>query len=561
MKTNLLDTKTVTFREVIGNGKKYLVPLYQRDYSWKEEHWEELWFDIEQLTMDKSEIHYMGSVVLQHKEDKTFTIIDGQQRFATLSIFLLACIKILTELNTNEDTERIQIIRDTYLGNRDGVSLNYANKLQLNINNNDFYQTYLLQLREPLNLSKLNDSNKLMYQAYKYFLKILKDKDFAANGIELYKFIDKIIGDKLLFIQISVDNEMAAYTVFETLNARGLELTATDLLKNYLFSIVKGETDIEHLQKRWKEIAETVGIKKLPKFIRYYLNSKQKLIRSERLFKAISSSIISQTEVFSFLDDLTKYADLYIALDDSESELWKDSKDITLLIEEIALFKAEQHKSLLMAAYFSLDKQEFIKVLRVVKAIIFRYTVISSLNPNELEKQYNNAAIKITKKEVHTASAIFKLLQPIYQKDEEFKYSFSTKEFETRNANQRKIIRYILAGIENQKHNKNMSLLDVDATIEHILPEHAGEKWFKEFEQEDFESAVFRLGNLTLLEEKKNLKDAADALFEKKKIVYATSQYGITRDITSFETWKINDIRNRQKQLAEIAATVWKANY
>ncbi|AEJ18698.1 DUF262 domain-containing protein [Gracilinema caldarium] len=549
MKTNLLDTKTLTFREIIGNGKKYEVPVYQRDYSWKEEHWEELWLDIEQMQMNSSEVHYMGSIVLQNKTDKTFTIIDGQQRFTTLSILVLACAKILSELNTNEDRERVNILRDTYLGNKDGISLHYTSKLQLNVNNNDFYQTYLLQLKEPLNKSKLNDSNKLMINAYNYFLNKLRQKEFSKNGISLYTFVDQIIGDKLLFIQITVDDELAAYTVFETLNARGLELTSTDLLKNYLFSIVKGETDIQQLQKKWKEIAETVGIKKLPQFIRYYLNSKQKLIRSERLFKEIRQTIKQQEEVFTFLDDLSNYADLYIALDDSENELWKDSPEIAKLIEEIALFNAEQHKSLLMAAYFSLTKEEFVKVLRIIRAIVFRYTVISSLNPNELEKQYNNVAVKITNREIDNASDIFRYLQPIYQNDEDFRYSFTTKEFDTRNSQQRKIVRYILASIENQKYNKNLSVIDVDATIEHILPENAEESWFLDFEQEDFESAVYRLGNLTLLENKMNAKDAANALFEKKKTVYERSQYEITKEIVSYDTWNMNDIRNRQKNL------------
>ena len=90
--TNLLETKTVTFREIIGNGKKYVVPLYQRDYSWKEEQWEDLWLDIDNLK-GKTDVHYMGSVVLKSEENKTFTVIDGQQRFITLSIIILAALK------------------------------------------------------------------------------------------------------------------------------------------------------------------------------------------------------------------------------------------------------------------------------------------------------------------------------------------------------------------------------------------------------------------------------------------------------------------------------------
>ena len=72
---NLLETKTVTFREIIGNGKKYSVPLYQRDYSWQEEQWEDLWLDIDGLK-EKTDMHYLGSVVLKNESEKVFTIID-----------------------------------------------------------------------------------------------------------------------------------------------------------------------------------------------------------------------------------------------------------------------------------------------------------------------------------------------------------------------------------------------------------------------------------------------------------------------------------------------------
>ena len=120
--TNLLETKTVTFREIIGNGKKYAVPLYQRDYSWKEEQWEDLWLDIDNLK-DKTDIHYMGSIVLKSEENKTFTVIDGQQRFITLSIIILAALKniqnfIDKKINPENNIQRKEILMNTFLGSK-----------------------------------------------------------------------------------------------------------------------------------------------------------------------------------------------------------------------------------------------------------------------------------------------------------------------------------------------------------------------------------------------------------------------------------------------------------
>ena len=82
-KSNLLDTKTLSFNEIIGNGKIYKVPPFQRDYSWEQDNWEDLWNDILNIHSNK-ESHYMGSIVLQKKGDANFQIIDGQQRFTTL---------------------------------------------------------------------------------------------------------------------------------------------------------------------------------------------------------------------------------------------------------------------------------------------------------------------------------------------------------------------------------------------------------------------------------------------------------------------------------------------
>ncbi len=524
--------------------------------------WEKLWLDLLQIFNNNDEnVHYMGSIVLQASDtDKTFYVIDGQQRLVTISIIILACLKIIEKFSTDEDKERITLIRDIYLGNKDGVSLSYSSKLTLNSQNDDFYKSYLNQLREPINVSKLNDSDRLMYEAFQYFYAEIKNESFAVSSVDIYKFIDNIIGDKLFFIQISVDDEMSAYTVFETLNDRGTELTTSDLLKNYIFSLIQNKIDIDEIDRQWNELTSSIGMKKMPQFIRYYINSTSKLIRSERLFKEIRATISNDKEAFQLLNNLNRSADLYIALDEPENELWIGSKDIQKVIEELSLFNAEQHKSLMMSAYFNLDKAEFLKVLRIVRTIVFRYTIIASFNTNELEKQYNNAAVKISNKVITTASEVFKELRSIYVNDEDFKALFATKPFDTRNTKQKKIVKYILSSIENQLFKKEYNVMDANATVEHILPEHAGVEWENEF-TDNIDSAKYRLGNLTLLEEKKNRRDAADKLFYEKREIYSDSQYEKTKKLSYKESWTMNEIRGRQNELANIAATIWKADY
>lgn len=173
---NLLDTRTATFGDLMGNGKIYRVPIFQRDYSWTEENWEDLWQDILGLYDDPSASHYMGAIVLQTSStsDQEFTIIDGQQRIATISIIVIAVIeKIQVLVKQNQQAianhERQEILRQTYLGNRDPISLHYSSKLFLNENNNDFYQSNLINLREPWNLRSVSQSNQLLWKAFQYF--------------------------------------------------------------------------------------------------------------------------------------------------------------------------------------------------------------------------------------------------------------------------------------------------------------------------------------------------------------------------------------------------------
>lgn len=154
-KANLLDTKTVNFLELIGNGKIYRVPAYQRDYSWTVEQWEDLWSDIAERRGNPEDRHYMGALVVEGKSDREFLIIDGQQRMATLSILALAVIARLEALAaagiaSTDNRERARGLRSRYVGEKDPASLIESSKLFLNETDNAFYQDYLVQLREPL---------------------------------------------------------------------------------------------------------------------------------------------------------------------------------------------------------------------------------------------------------------------------------------------------------------------------------------------------------------------------------------------------------------------------
>ncbi len=481
---NLLDTKTTNFRDLIGNGKIYRVPLFQRDYSWQEENWEALWQDILMLHQDPDSSHYMGAIVLQNSSnsDKEWTIIDGQQRFATLSILAIALIDKVNQLVTTgqeaeQNKEREDLLKRTYLADKDPRSLRYSSKLILNENNDDFYQSNLINLRKPRNIRSLPHSNQLLWNAFDYFSKKISEHipEIVNSGESLATFLTDTVAQRLLFIQINVEDELNAYTVFESLNARGLELSATDLLKNYLFSLFQGPDDLREAQRRWKTMITTVQLEKFPEFLRYYLSLTYTRIRRDRLFKQVRNSVKTAQQAFDLLDKLENYSSLFVALGNANDEFWRDISQNQEYIRELSLFRVKQVYPTLFAAYEKFSLEDFTRLLKLIAIVSFRYSIVSSLNPNELEAIYNKLAINIQKETIKTPRQVFEGLGSLYVSDEKFRQDFSLLEISTKGQQKRKLVRYILWKLETQV--SGVKIMEDSFSIEHILPENPDHSW------------------------------------------------------------------------------------
>lgn len=561
---NLLDTRTTSFGDLIGNGKIYRVPTFQRNYSWNEENWEDLWQDILALHLNPDSSHYMGALVLQSSSgsDKEFTIIDGQQRLATLSIIAIAVIEKIQrlveqekEISTNQ--ERQEILKRTYLSDKDPRSLRYSSKILLNENNNDFYQSNLINLRKPLNVRSLSKSNQLLWQAFQYFSDHLEAlSDVVQSGEKLAVFLTDTIAQRLLFIQINVEDELNAYTVFETLNARGIELSSTDLLKNYLFSLFQGPDDLQEAQRQWKRIINTVQMENFPEFLRYYLSLKQTRVRRERLFKTVRETVKEGRQAFELLDRLENYSSLFIALGNSNDEFWRDASENRPYIRELELFRVKQAYPVLFAAYERFSREDFTRLLKLVCVISFRYTVVSSLNPNELESLYNRVAISIVSSEITHPRQVFDQLRSVYVADEKFLQDFSFLAISTK-GQKKKLVRYILCKLEADASHVDVN--EDSFSIEHILPESPSTEWRQNFTDAQIEEMVYRIGNLTPLEPHLN-RQVGNELYPVKREAYQQSVYRLTQNILA-EEWTPNTLSTRQKYLAQRATHIWRSDF
>lgn len=559
-------TENNTYRKLIGNGLIYRIPRFQRDYSWTDEEWEDLWSDILGVVQPGGEpAHYMGYLVLQSQDEKSFDVIDGQQRLTTLSLIVLAALKCLQQLveqgkNPEQNQQRLNQIRQTYIGYLDPVTLVTRSKLTLNRNNDHYYQTYLVSLGH-LPQRGFRASEHSLRRAFEWYAKRVADhakKSGGDEGVALAQLLETM-SDRLFFTVISVTDELNAYKVFETLNARGVRLSSTDLLKNYLFSVLGKLNEHPHemqaLEERWESMVSRLGSESFPDFLRNHWISRKPFVRQSELFKTIRSKISDRTTVFELLRGMEEDMDTYLALTHPEASHWPT--EWKACAQQLRMFRVRQPFGLLLAARRLLSDKDFATVLRACVVISFRYNVIGSLPTNEQERVYNAAAQKLNAQEVHNATRVLEVVQLIYPKDEPFKAAFSDKVIRTSDSRNNRVVRYILCELE-QQDSGTLHDFESDAfNIEHVLPQNPDSGW-DDFSDEEADALVYRIGNMALLEKGPN-RQLGNAAYERKRPVLRESAFSLTQKLGNDNAhWTPERIAARQKKLANIASSVWR---
>lgn len=561
----LLETSSATWGELFSNGKRYTVPAFQRDYAWGEDEWSELWRDLLSLR-EPDAAHYMGTVVLRVTDGGAREIIDGQQRLATLSIVALALIAAVERLasdgvDVEANQTRARLLRDRLISSRHPASLAEESRLRLNQHDDGFFRSYLVQLHEHPAPARLRGSHQRLWRAYQYFAErarvdllaapgVVGGAGARADGAALATFLMDQVADGVQFIVIQVPDEVSAYTVFETLNARGLQLTATDLLKNYVFSLVaRTASDLELMELKWGELIARVGMERFPDFAYHYLVSRDVEARKQRLFAHIRALVRDGRQAFEWLDDMLGAAAWYTALDDPHDEHWTDMPKARQHVRSLVLFRVDQYKPLVLALRGrlrdgSLDVEQ---LLRMCVVVSLRANVLGRVNTADVLRAYQSAVRHVRSAPSITAKQIFEALRSIYVPDDELAQSLATLTLDTHGA-RKKLVKYLLVGVEEQLSGRAVDWETDPATIEHILPESPDGSWRESFSEVDLERFTMRLGNLTLLEASKNRAlGAAD--MATKAAEYATSRYACTSSIQATE-WAPAAIERRQRELS-----------
>lgn len=538
--------------------KGLMVPKYQRDYAWEEKHVNDLLLDISNALQNEEKEYFIGSIVVKNNENERSEVVDGQQRLATITI-LINSIKSIFEKEGNE--KKANQISNDFLMTHELRTEEDVPRLILNDNDHDFFFSHVLNDKPNLSTKKeVRLSHQKLLDAKKA-IEIKLSQILDANNQNSDILIDWVIyiENNVKVIWVEVPDYSNAFTIFETLNDRGLDLAISDLLKNYLFH--KSASAIKQAQQNWITMVSVLEAadsnSTVVPYIKYLWASYYGNVREKELYTKIKDTIKTKTKALEFSNQLSDNSNLYTALLYSDHHYWSDYTTATRRnIRTINELGMVQIRPLLLSMLPKFDKKESKKSLVSIVSLIIRLIVSGTLSSGVFERQFSITAMKIRNGDIRNQNELLESLKTLTPSDERFKEAFQT--FTISNSS---IAKYLLSTIENYRRNDQGSELipNNDETIvnlEHILPKKLNDQWTG-FDEDEHKLYFKRLGNMTILNSRKNSR-IGNKSFSEKSPIFSDSEFIITKEISSNPVWTKEAINNRQNQLASDAIKCWK---
>lgn len=548
-------------------GDRYIeVPPYQRAYSWTDEQVEDLFKDFSDAIRERNTEYFLGTIVLTTNKDGPHAVIDGQQRLATTSILICA---IRNYFYSIDDGERGDTLHAEFLARKDRRDLTEIPHLKLMPGDNSYYERAILakpasgpktaggvavQKALPPSQARLEAAIKI---ATRYVQKLVdQTKEPTKVLMDWIDFLEK----KGKVIVVEVNDEAAAYTIFEVLNDRGLDLSVADLLKNYLFRMA--EDRVTETQQNWTSMAsrlESVGAeeKELRNFIRHVWASEYGLTREKDLYDAICKRVDSKQRAVAFADGLNKAAPIYMALDNPSDELWKQfGPQVRESVEALQILKAIQIRPLVLAILRQFEVAEVRKTLPMLVCWTVRFMITGKLGSGPLEVGYSDRAKDVSSGIIKTSKQLYDASKGFLVTDADFEQAFANARI-----SQHYLARFYLRVLEKQSGAKGEGELVVNpnedaVNLEHIMPQTRDPYWTADVTAEQHAALVKRLGNLALLDKALNGK-SGNLAFVDKIPTLKESKIALTKQIATYHKWTAAEIDARQKMLAELAVQAW----
>jgi hypothetical protein len=530
----------------------------QRSYAWEKENVKELFQDLQKAISEKEPEYFLGSIVVTRSEGH---VVDGQQRLATTVILLAAMRDFLLE---NRDEARAVSIERDFLFRADFRTQEIIPRLKLNGRDNDFFKKRILSrpgLPERLTQPDQNrDSHQRILQAAEVARERVKliTNPFASNlrGEKLADWLDYLL-NKARVIQISVPDDANAYTIFETLNDRGVDLSISDLLKVNIFNV--SDDRFKEAETRWESMngtLEAVGGEELTKtYIRHLWVAMKGPTRERELLTEIKKGLTSKQEAVDLATELAENAKYYTAILNPNHPHWSDNKTLQSMITDINALGVVQVRPLLLAVMKKFTPKEVESALRSLVSWSVRFLIYGGAGGGTLERHYSERAASIWKGTITTTEALLNDMVNILPTDVEFSGAFATARVARPH-----LARYYLRAMELKVAGGDPCMIpnpDTDiVSSEHVLPENPDASW--KVKPEVAEAFYKRIGNLALISTPINNSDEyGNQTFAIKKPFLAAAPFALTKEIASYSDWGPDQISQRQLKLADLAVKTW----
>ena len=546
-----------------GSDKRFIIPLYQRNYDWKEENCEQLFQDLIKLHNSDRKSHFFGSIVssIQFGTEDIF-IIDGQQRITTVSLLLIAMVNAKKDgLIEATDAKLVEKIFKRYLV--------------------DEYQEDERKVKLKPIKKDMQAFDALLYKPKDQYIKesnVTRNYDFFYDkitraGLTLDELFETI--KKLEVINIRLDEDDDPQLIFESLNSTGLDLSEADKIRNYLLmSLAPVEQD--NLYTRfWNPIEEFTKYEP-SSFVRDYLTMKQgKIGRIDKIyfiFKEYAET--ANIDRATLLEDMYHYAKIYNHVDTAKigtDKLNRKLNQLRTLDSTIAypFFMAFFD----YASKVELAETEIYQVLDVIEAYWAR-RIICNLPSNALNKVFatlhRDVLNYVDKSSGYSTNSYIDVLtyvllkkggSSVFPSDDEVKGDFKTRQVYKMPVNSRM---FILERMENQDNNERhdvvKELTEKNITIEHIMPQTLSSKW-KATLGDDWERIheqyLHTMVNLTLTGYNSQYSNLT--FIEKRNMQkgFKDSAFRLNNFVKSCEQWTETELKARQKELQNVFMRLW----
>jgi uncharacterized protein with ParB-like and HNH nuclease domain len=566
---DFLQAGETTLNKLLNTSRQFIVPIFQRNYSWQKSQYEQLWFDILRASKFKEkQNHFIGSIVYIDMgtpagRPQQLLLIDGQQRLTTISILLCAIKDYVQKFNLETKLINLAKIKNQFLYNSDEIDEDRY-KLLLNVQDKETYIKLIDNTIFTVNKPATN-----IIKCYEFFYERIED------FIKQYGQIDEIYAGifKLSLVSISLDKDSDnPQMIFESMNSTGKDLSQTDLLRNYLLMDLTPEKQTRLYKTYWKSMEELFGegiykndVNKFDYFIRDFLTLKSDtgyICKINNVYENFKRYYLDNNcEKFVVLKDLFTYAKYYACIDllqekDDELKLyWQEFKKLDSHVVYPFLLKLYDDYSCQI-----LIKEDFKKILQVVISYLWR-RAICEIPTNSLSKTFATLYQAVDKDDYVNSvikAFVFKSSYKRFPSDYEVREKLQTKDIY-----HFRLRKYLLEALENYYHKEPIDLNTANYTIEHIMPQNIehnlswqqmlGENW-----QEVHSLYLHTLGNLTITGYNAEMSNKSFVEKVNGESGFKHSHLKLSESIAQCDVWNKKAIQRRTNILTDIILKIWK---